>query len=222
MSKTKYIITLTLWILLAIVILVFFSLSLTINTVFFVFFSICILLEIVLILLTYKPMKNYETDKIIKDTNGISFSHIDYNLSYENLIKKLEQNDYTKQKEYKYLRKYDDNCGDGIVHYRYYAFIIKQENNELVNMNMYEDEFSKSFTTTNNCFIFINTNIDEHLNQCLEYVKECIIDTSIHTYKYKKYAMPFIFYDNKLYYVQHKTKKAHINEVFKVLNISKK
>ena len=222
MSKTKYIITLTLWILLAIVILVFFTLALSINKIFFVFFATSILLEIILILFSYKPLKRYETNKIIKDANSIFFSHIDCNISYEELIKKMEQSNYIKQNRHKFLRKFDDNCGDGMVSYRYYAFTIQQKNNEIVYLNMYEDEFSKSFTTTNNCFIFINTNIDEHLNQCLAYVKECIIDTSIHTYKYKKYAMPFIFYDNKLYYVHHKTKKAHINEVFKILDISKK
>ena len=49
MSKTKYIITLTLWILLVIVILVFFTLALSINKIFFVFFAVFVLLEILLI-----------------------------------------------------------------------------------------------------------------------------------------------------------------------------
>lgn len=222
MSKTKYIITLTLWVLLFIVILVFFTLALSVNKIFFAFFAVFVLLEILLTVFTYKPLQKYETDKIIKDAEAIFFSYIDCNLSHEDLIRKLEQNDYIRQNEHKFLRKFDDNCGDGMVSYRYYAFIIQQENNETVNLNMYEDEFTKSFTTTINCFIFLNENIDENLKLCLEYIKDCIIDNSIHRYKYKKYAMPFIYYKNKLFYVYHKTKKSHINEVFKILNINKK
>ena len=64
--------------------------------------------------------------------------------------------------------------------------------------------FGKGMTTYNIGYIFINENVDENIEIIKNYIKATILDVKVHPYKYKKFFVPILINNNKVYYIKEK------------------
>ena len=139
--------------------------------------------------------------KLNKKIDNLDFSIIDISISEIDLKSKLIGYGYTNTKDI-FHKVVDENCGDGNIVHHYYATIYKT--NEVVDIQDILKSFGKGMTTYNIGYIFINENVDENIEIIKNYIKATILDVKVHPYKYKKFFVPILINNNKVYYIKEK------------------
>lgn len=208
MTTKKYVITFIIFTLLLVLTLTLFFGGLFIKEhsliafyILIAFSCISFVFSIIFIAINYKELVNYDIKKLNKRIDNLDFSIIDISISESDLKSKLIGYGYTNTKDI-FHKVVDENCGDGNIVNHYYATIHKT--NEVMDIQDILKSFGKGMTTYNIGYIFINENVDENIEIIKNYIKATILDVKVHPYKYKKFFVPILINNNKVYYIKEK------------------
>ena len=208
MTTKKYVITFIIFALLSVLTLTLFFGGLFIKEhsliafyILIAFSCISFVFSIIFIAINYKELVNYDIKKLNKQIDNLDFSIIDISISESDLKSKLIGYGYTNTKDI-FHKVVDKNCGDGNIVNHYYATIHKT--NEVMDIQDILKSFGKGMTTYNIGYIFINENVDENIEIIKNYIKATILDVKVHPYKYKKFFVPILINNNKVYYIKEK------------------
>lgn len=208
MTTKKYVITFIIFALLSVLTLTLFFGGLFIKEhnliafyILIAFSCISFVFSIIFIAINYKELVNYDIKKLNKQIDNLDFSIIDISISESDLKSKLIGYGYTNTKDI-FHKVVDENYGDGNIVNHYYATIHKT--NEVMDIQDILKSFGKGMTTYNIGYIFINENVDENIEIIKNYIKATILDVKVHPYKYKKFFVPILINNNKVYYIKEK------------------
>ena len=208
MTTKKYVITFIIFALLLVLTLTLFFGGLFIKEhsliafyILIAFSCISFVFSIIFIAINYKELVIYDVKKLNKQIDNLDFSIIDISISESDLKSKLIGYGYTNTKDI-FHKVVDKNCGDGNIVNHYYATIHKT--NEVMDIQDILKSFGKGMTTYNIGYIFINENVDENIEIIKNYIKATILDVKVHPYKYKKFFVPILINNNKVYYIKEK------------------
>ena len=208
MTTKKYILTFVIFfVLLATApILFFLGLSFKENSapIFYVFATIaCISLisAITFIAHNYKKLVSYDVNRIENKFKTLDFSIIEESVGESKIYEKLKNHGYTKNAENMFHKKVEEDVGDGgIVVSHYYAAIFQSD--KIIDVQDLSDKFNKETVGYNIGYIFLNKNIDSNFEMLKQYVKEVFINECTHVYKRKKFFVPIIISDEKIFYLK--------------------
>ncbi len=210
MTTKKYVLTFIAFTLLLVLSLTSFFVGLIIKEkiayLFYVFIIISIIIfvpAIIFIVINYKKLLSYDQKRISNKIGNLDFSVANIQISEENLISKLICNGYRNDKKIFYKKVVADRFDEYSYDQYYYASIFKVK--EYFNYNEYLCDLNKGFNIHNIGFIFIVDNNEKILGEVKEYIKNTIIDTHTKTYKYKKFFVPIVIFNNCVYYFKFKT-----------------
>ncbi len=208
MTTKKYVITFIIFALLLVLTLTLFLGGLFIKEhnliafyILIAFSCISLVFAIIFIAINYKELVNYDVKKLNKQIDNLDFSIIDISICESDLTSKLIGCGYINIKEV-FHKVVDENCGDGNIVNHYYATIHKT--NELIDIQEILEQFGKGMTTYNIGYVFVNENVKENIDIIKNYIKATILDVKVHPYKYKKFFVPILINNNKVYYIKEK------------------
>ena len=180
---------------------------------------ICFGIAILIVIISYPSVKQYENNKIIEKIKNIEFTKKEVNININDLENKILKDKYKKISNCLY-RKYCRIWDDGEVRlYEDNVLIIEQKNKELINLELYTDKLKRLDEVTTLCFVFLNSKLDFHLM----YFKQNLMD--VYTKKDTKEVYPIIIYDNNVYYLQYGIINRHkkwVRESLKYLKVEYK
>lgn len=210
MTRKKYIIIHIIFILLMVISLTLFGYGLSIKDKDSFMFSLLMIVcfislasTIIFIIFNYKKLVSYEADKIKEKIEDLDYTTIDYLIDEKECFNKLLCSGYRIKSNEFLEKKVEIDTGDGGFFIYYSAKIIQIDG--LIDISSCLEGYKKELCNINLCYIFINENIDENLNILKEYIKATIVDTKIHSYRYKNYFIPMIIANNKVYYINYGT-----------------
>ena len=168
------------------------------HRIFIIMSIIFFVLGILIIVINYKKIVAYDTNKIRSEVENIDYIIINNTITKNECFVELVTNGYNRLTNELFEKENTHDADDsGPIHY--YSKIIHVDN--LVNIEECLKDYTKG-TNYNIGYIFVQNNIEENLNILREYIKETIVDVEIHVYKHKVFFAPIIITNDKIYYIK--------------------
>lgn len=146
-----------------------------------------------------KSIKEYEMNIANNKYSNITFEIAKFDGNIETLKNNLRNNKFIFKANNYYKKVYEDNNGDASITINSNVFIFENTSFDEIH-NIVLNSIDKNLTDINIVYIFLDQFDDLEKNKVLNYIKETIIDTEMHTYRFKKYFCPIVIFNNEIYY----------------------
>ena len=161
---------------------------------------VLILLSFLVLLLNFKRMRLFEaeriTSKIDQKVQG-GFEVLEMPISVDELQNKLLKCRYKQIAHSVFQKKINDGDGDD----RYYRIFLLED---IVAMDFegWLEYFEAGWDRHNLAFLFWQDATEENMQALKEYLRQTAIQVSLHRFRCKKFYVPLVIAQGKIYYIK--------------------
>lgn len=166
--------------------------------IFLVSSIISLISSILVIVLNYKRLVEYEKNRFKNKIKNLEYLTINCVFTEKECINNLLNRGYVELENNFFRKRVEENCGDVEIVLEFNVKLIKVD--ESIDFQQCLEGLNKGLTNYNICYLFIKQNPDDYLDIIKKYIIETIVDVEIHRYKYKKFFTPIIIGNDKIYY----------------------